>query len=63
MAEVGELLIKALPPVHTILTAGEQDKFVAKTLQAKNLDNCPKRPEEPDIYRILKESNLVSDGY
>lgn len=63
LAEVGELLIKALPPVHTILTAGEQDKFVAKTLQAKNLDNCPKRPEEPDIYRILKESNLVSDGY
>lgn len=63
LAEVGELLIKTLPPVHTILTAGEQDKFVAKTLQAKNLANCPKRPEEPDIYRILKESNLVSDGY
>ena len=63
LAEVGGLLIKALPPVHTILTAGEQDKFVAKTLQAKNLANCPKRPEEPDIYRILKESNLVSNGY
>ncbi|MEW6697558.1 MAG: iron-containing alcohol dehydrogenase family protein [Bacillota bacterium] len=57
--EIGQLIIKVLPPVEIKLTDEEQDKFVMKTMQAKNLDNCPKRPLESDIYRILKQSNLT----
>ncbi|WP_333870172.1 iron-containing alcohol dehydrogenase family protein [Desulforamulus putei] len=59
LPEVGEVLTKVLPPVNLKLTAEEAAKFVSKTLQAKNLANCPQRPADKDIYEILKASNLA----
>ncbi|MBM7854053.1 alcohol dehydrogenase class IV [Desulfohalotomaculum tongense] len=59
LEEFGNLLKKVLSPVDIKLTTREQDLYVAKTLQAKNIANCPKKPEEKDIYEILKNSSLV----
>ena len=56
LAEVGNLFNKVLPAVDIKLTAEEQARFVEKTLQAKNLTNCPRRPEEKDIYEMLRRS-------
>lgn len=57
-AEVGQLLLKVLPQVKLRLTAEEADLYINKTLQAKNITNSPQKPEQQDIYQILKESNL-----
>lgn len=57
--EFGELMIKVLPKVDLKLTQQEQQLFITKTLQAGNIANCPKKPLEKDINRMLVSSNLT----
>ncbi len=59
LQELGELCKRVLPPVQLKLTAEEQAKYVSKTMQSKNVDNCFKRPSEEDLRRILVESELI----
>lgn len=59
LAEVGELLNSVLTPVDFKLTSEEVEKFITKTLQAKNIANCPCQPTREDIRKILVESNLA----
>ncbi|MBO8138570.1 MAG: iron-containing alcohol dehydrogenase [Desulfotomaculum sp.] len=59
LEEVGELLSKVMPKIELKLTSKEQEVFINKTMQAKNLANSPKKPGEKDIYEILKNSNLL----
>nr|WP_315988942.1 iron-containing alcohol dehydrogenase [Desulforamulus aquiferis] len=55
--EVGALLIRVLPGVSISLTEEEQKKYVTKTLQAKNIANCPKPPKEEDLFKICLAVN------
>ncbi|WP_031514936.1 iron-containing alcohol dehydrogenase family protein [Desulfofalx alkaliphila] len=57
--EVGRLLAKVLPQVSIKLSESEQQLFVEKTMQAKNIANCPISPQEKDIYNIFKSSGLT----
>lgn len=59
LVEVGGMLQAVLPEIKFQLTPEEGEKFVAKTLQAKNIANCPKVPMAQDVLRILQASELV----
>ncbi|AEG58866.1 iron-containing alcohol dehydrogenase family protein [Desulforamulus ruminis] len=58
ITEVGDLLRKVLPVTDIHLTSKEEEKFVAKTMLVKNLDNCPLRPGEKEVMAILSKIAL-----
>lgn len=59
ISEVGSLLLGVLEPVNIKLTPEEQQLFIQRTMELKNIDNCPERPTEDDILQILVKSNFV----